>query len=57
MAECSPTDVEADFEPLPFYANAARAFGKWLRHFGARGARPPVYSYDAMIAATAIANG
>jgi hypothetical protein len=48
--------VETDFQPLPFDADAARAFGRVaasLRHAGRRtGAR----SYDAMIAAVAIAN-
>ena len=31
--------AEADFDPLPFDADAARAFGRSLRPSGARGAR------------------
>lgn len=49
--------AEADFEPLPFDAAAARAFGgvaASLRHAGRKTA---ARAYDAMIAATAIANG
>ena len=48
--------AEADFEPLAFDAPAARAFGRVaaLRHAGRK---PAARSYDAMIAATAIANG
>ncbi len=47
--------AEADFDPLPFYADAARAFGQVaasLRRAGRKATR----SYDAMIAAVAIAN-
>lgn len=49
--------AEADFDPLPFDVAAARAFGRValaLRKSG-RSVRPR--AYDAMIAATAIANG
>lgn len=48
--------AEADFDPLPFDAAAARAFGRvaaTLRHAAPKTA---VRAYDAMIAATAIAN-
>jgi len=48
--------AEADFDPLPFDAAAARSFGQvaaWLRRAG----RKPTRAYDAMIAATALANG
>lgn len=48
--------AEADFDPLPFDVPAARAFGRvaaWLR--GA-GRKPTARAYDAMIAATALAN-
>jgi predicted nucleic acid-binding protein len=49
--------AESDFDPIPFDATAARAFGRVaasLRHSGRKRA---ARSYDAMIAATAIANG
>jgi tRNA(fMet)-specific endonuclease VapC len=48
--------AEADFAPLPFDAAAARAFGRVsasLRHAGRKTA---ARAYDAMIAATALAN-
>lgn len=48
--------AEADFVPLPFDAAAARAFGRVsasLRHAGRKTA---ARAYDAMIAATALAN-
>lgn len=47
--------AEADFDPLPFDAAAARAFGRvaaWLRRTGRK---PAARAYDAMIAATALA--
>lgn len=49
--------AEADFVPLPFDASAARAFGvvaASLRHAGRKAA---ARTYDAMIAAIALANG
>ena len=49
--------AEADFEPLPFDAAAARTFGvvaSDLRHSGRKTA---ARTFDAMIAAIAIANG
>lgn len=49
--------AEADFVPLPFDAGAARAFGvvaASLRHAGRKAA---ARTYDAMIAAIALANG
>lgn len=48
--------AEADFQPLPFDAQAARAFGgvaASLRRSGRKGA---ARAYDAMIAAIAVAN-
>ena len=48
--------AEADFVPLPFDSAAARAFGRVsasLRHAGRKTA---ARAYDAMIAATALAN-
>lgn len=49
--------VEADFEPLPFDADAARAFGHVAASLRRAGRKPAARSYDAMIAAVAIANG
>jgi predicted nucleic acid-binding protein len=49
--------AESDFDPLPFDVPAARAFGRValaLRQCG-RAVKPR--AYDAMIAATALANG
>ena len=48
--------AEADFEPLPFDANAARAFGQVAASLRRSGRKTTARSYDAMIAATAIAN-
>jgi predicted nucleic acid-binding protein len=47
--------AEADFDPLPFDANSARAFGQVAASLRS-GRRTTARSYDAMIAATAIAN-
>jgi predicted nucleic acid-binding protein len=49
--------AEADFEPLSFDADAARAFGRVAASLRAAGRKVQARSYDAMIAATAIANG
>jgi tRNA(fMet)-specific endonuclease VapC len=49
--------AETDFDPIPFDAAAARAFGgvaASLRRTGRKGA---ARAYDAMIAAIAVANG
>lgn len=48
--------AEADFEPLPFDAVAARAFGQVAAALRRSGRKPAARSYDAMIAAIAIAN-
>lgn len=48
--------AEADFEPLPFDATAARAFGTVAASLRRRGRRTAARAYDAMIAATALAN-
>lgn len=48
--------AEADFVPLPFDAVAARAFGRVAAALRRVGRKPAARSYDAMIAATAIAN-
>ena len=49
--------AEADFEPLPFDAGAARAFGRVAASLRRSGRKASARAYDAMIAATAIANG
>lgn len=48
--------AEADFDPLPFDAAAARAFGRVAASLRAAGRKPSARAYDAMIAATAMAN-
>lgn len=47
--------AESDFEPLPFDATAARAFGRVASSLRRAGRKTSARSYDAMIAATAIA--
>ncbi len=49
--------AEADFEPLPFDAAAARAFGGVAASLRRAGRKPAARAYDAMIAATAISRG
>lgn len=49
--------AESDFDALPFDTNAARAFGRVAALLRRAGRKPAARSYDAMIAATAIANG
>jgi tRNA(fMet)-specific endonuclease VapC len=48
--------AEADFVPLPFDAAAARAFGGVAASLRRSGRKAAARAYDAMIAATAIAN-
>jgi predicted nucleic acid-binding protein len=48
---------EADFDPLPFDAEAARAFGQVAASLRRSGRKPVARAYDAMIAAIALANG
>ena len=48
--------AEADFDPLPFDAAAARAFGQVAASLRRAGRKPAARAYDAMIAATALAN-
>ena len=50
-------EAEADFEPLPFDAAAARAFGRVAASLRRAGRKPAARAYDALIAATALANG
>lgn len=48
--------VEASFDPLPFDAEAARAYAGVAASLRKRGRKPASRTYDAMIAAIAIAN-
>lgn len=48
--------AEADFVPLPFDAAAARAFARVAASLRRGGRKPAARAYDAMIAATALAN-
>lgn len=48
--------AEADFTPLPFDADAARAFGGVAASLRRSGRKAAARTYDAMIAATALAN-
>lgn len=49
--------AEADFDPLPFDVAAARSFGQVAASLRRSGRKTSARSYDAMIAAVAIANG
>lgn len=49
--------AEADFEPLPFDAAAARQFGRVAASLRRAGRKPSARSFDAMIAATAMSQG
>ena len=46
--------AEADFDPLPFDAASARAFGRVAASMRRAGRKPAARAYDAMIAATAL---
>ena len=48
--------AEADFDPIPFDADAARAFGRVAASLRAAGRKVQARSYGTMIAAVAIAN-
>lgn len=48
--------AEADFDALPFDASAARAFGRVAASLRQSGRKTTARSYDAMIAATALAH-
>ena len=48
--------AEADFDPLPFDAASARAFGRVAASLRRSGRKATARAYDAMIAATAVAN-
>jgi tRNA(fMet)-specific endonuclease VapC len=49
--------AEAAFDPLPFDAAAARAFGRVAASLRRSGRKPAARAYDALIAATALAHG
>jgi len=49
--------AETDFDPIPFDAAAARAFGQVAASLRRSGRKSTARAYDAMIAATALANG
>ena len=49
--------AEADFDPIPFDAAAARAFGGVAASLRNAGRTPAARAYDALIAATAISRG
>ncbi len=49
--------AEHDFEPLPFDAAAARAFGRVAAGRRATGRKPKARAYDALIASVAVATG
>jgi tRNA(fMet)-specific endonuclease VapC len=48
--------AEADFDPIPFDADAARAFGQVAASLRRSGRKATARAYDAMIAAIALAN-
>jgi len=48
--------VEADFHAIPFDDRAARAFGRVAAELRATGRKTTARAYDALIAATAVAN-
>jgi hypothetical protein len=48
--------AEADFDPLPFDVDAARAFGQVAASLRRSGRKTAARAYDAMIAAVALAN-
>ena len=49
--------AEADFDPLPYDAPAARTLGRVAASLRQAGRKPSARAYDAMIAATAISRG
>lgn len=48
--------AESRFDPLPFDADSARAFGRVAASLRRRGRKTSARTYDAMIAATALAH-
>lgn len=50
-------EAEAIFEPLPFDAAAARAYGRVAASLRRAGRKPQARAFDALIAATALSQG
>ena len=50
-------EAEAAFDPLPFDAQAARSFGRVAASLRRSGRKATARAFDAMVAATALANG
>ncbi len=50
-------EAEADFDPLPFNADAARAFARVATPLRAADRTPAARPFDAIIAATALSRG
>lgn len=48
--------AESDFEAIAFDSSAARAFGRVAASLRTAGRKPAARAYDALIAATALAN-
>ena len=48
--------AEADFDPIPFDASCARAFGRVAASLRRSGRKTQARAYDALIAATAVAH-
>ena len=48
--------AEADFDPIPFDASCARAFGRVAASLRRHGRKTQARAYDALIAATAVAH-
>lgn len=49
--------AESDFDPIPFDAAAARAFGSVAAALREAGRKPAARAYDALIAAVAVSQG
>jgi predicted nucleic acid-binding protein len=49
--------AEADFDPIPFDSDAARAFGAVAAQLRSSGRKPAARAFDALIVATAISRG
>ncbi len=49
-------EVESAFDPIPFDSAAARSFGRVATSLRLAGRKPAARAFDALIAATAIAN-
>jgi len=49
-------EAEADFDPLPFDVDAARAFARVASSLRTAGRKPTARSFEALVAATALAH-